>query len=133
MYSDISQSNNRQVREDHESSHLLAGRYAATVQAVDVLATIVHEATDEAVVAEHDAGHLGDVLVALVLRDVAAVIHQAGNQVALSSLLCRTFFYLNGRRGKWLAYVTIYLSYTLSLHGHQRPVHVGVKPKPIHD
>ena len=124
MYSDISQSNNRQVREGHESSHLLAGGYAATVQAVDVLATIVHEATDEAVVAEHDAGHLGDVLVALVLRDVAAVIHQAGNQVALSSLLRRTFFYLSGRRGElWLAYVTIYLSYTLSLHGHQRPVH----------
>lgn len=100
MYSDISQSNNRHVREGHESSHLLAGGYAATVQAVDVLATIAHEATDEAVVAEHDAGHLGDVLVTLVLRDVAAVIHQAGNQVALSSLLRRTFFYLSGRRGK---------------------------------
>lgn len=64
------------------------------MQGVDILATFVHEATDEAVVTEHNAGHLDDVLVALVLCDVTAVIHQAGHQVALPSLLRCTFFYL---------------------------------------
>ena len=60
------------------------------MQAVDVVATLVHEAADEVVVAEHDAGHLGDVLVALVLTDVSTVIHQTGHQVALPSLFCST-------------------------------------------
>lgn len=76
------------------SSHLLSGTDAATVQGVDVITTIVHEAADQPVVAEDDAGHLGDVLLALVVADVAAVIHQAGHQVALPQLLRSTFFNL---------------------------------------
>lgn len=67
---------------------------AATVQVVDVLLTFVHEAADQPVVAEDDAGHLGDVLVALVLADVAAVIHQAGHQVAPPPLLLIALLYL---------------------------------------
>lgn len=67
---------------------------AAAAQAVDVFFTFVHEAADQSVVAEDDAGHLGDVLVTLVLADVATVIHQAGHQVAPPSLLLVTFLYL---------------------------------------
>ena len=63
---------------------------AAAVQDVDVVFTFVHEATDETKVAEDDTGHLGDVLVTLVLADVATVIHQAGHQVAPPSLLLVT-------------------------------------------
>lgn len=77
------------------ASHLLSCADAAAAQSVDVVATLVHEAADQPVVAEDDAGHLGDVLVALVVADVAAVIHQAGHQVALPQLLRRTFFNLN--------------------------------------
>lgn len=47
------------------------------MQGVDVLSTLVHEPADEAIVTEDDAGHLRDVLVALVLCDVPTVIHQA--------------------------------------------------------
>ena len=47
------------------------------MQGVDVLTTLVHEAADEAVVAEDDARHLRYVLLAVVLCDVATVIHQA--------------------------------------------------------
>lgn len=79
-------------------SHLLSSADAATVQDVDVVTTLVHEAADEAVVAEDDAGHLGDVLVTLVLADVATVIHQAGDQVALPSLLHSTLFNLGRKK-----------------------------------
>lgn len=48
---------------------------AAAAQVVDVFFTFVHEAADQSVVTEDDAGHFGDVLVALVLADVATVIH----------------------------------------------------------
>ena len=75
-------------------SHLVSHVDAAAVQAVDVFFTFVHEAADQPVVAEDDAGHLGDVLVALVLADVAAVIHQAGHQVAPPPLLLVTLLYL---------------------------------------
>lgn len=61
---------------------MAAGSDAATAQRVDVVFALVHEAADESVVAEDNAGHLGDVLVALVLADVAAMVHQAGDQVA---------------------------------------------------
>lgn len=67
---------------------------AAAAQAVDVLFTFVHEATDQPVVAEGDAGHLGDVLVTLVLTDVATVIHQAGHEVAPPTLHLVALFYL---------------------------------------
>lgn len=67
---------------------------AATVQVVDVFFTFVHEATDQSVVTEDDTGHLGDVLVALVLADVATVIHQAGDEVAPPTLLLVTLLYL---------------------------------------
>lgn len=67
---------------------------AAAAQVIDVLFTFVHEATDQSVVAEDDAGHFGDVLVTLVLADVATVIHQAGHQVAPSPLLLVTLLYL---------------------------------------
>ena len=60
-------------------AHLVSHIDAAAAQAVDVFFTFVHEATDQSVVAEDDAGHLGDVLVTLVLADVATVIHQAGH------------------------------------------------------
>lgn len=76
------------------SSYLVSHVDAATVQDVDVLFTFVHEATDQPVVAEDDAGHLGDVLVALVLADVATVIHQAGHQVAPPPLLVVALLYL---------------------------------------
>lgn len=71
---------------------------AAAAQAVDVLFAFVHEAADQLVVAEDDAGHLGDVLVALVLADVATVIHQAGHQVAPAPLLVITLLYLQAGR-----------------------------------
>lgn len=61
------------------------------MQGVDVIATLVHEAADQPVVAVDDGGHLGDVLVALILRDVAAMIHQAGHQVAFPTQLLCTF------------------------------------------
>lgn len=78
-------------------SHLLPSADAATAQRVDVVTAAVHEAADEAVVAEDDAGHLGDVLLAVVVADVAAVVHQAGHQVALAQLLGGTFFNLAKR------------------------------------
>lgn len=67
---------------------------AAAVQAVDVVSAFVHEAADQPVVAEDDAGHLGDVLVTLALADVATVIHEAGHQVAPPSLHLVTLLYL---------------------------------------
>lgn len=67
---------------------------AAAAQTVDIFFTFVHEAADQSVVAKDDAGHLGDVLVALVLADVATVIHQTGNQVAPPPLLLITLLYL---------------------------------------
>lgn len=76
------------------ASHLLPHADAAAVQRVDVLAAAVREAADEAEVAEDDAGHLGDVLLAVVVADVAAVVHQAGHQVALAQLLGSAFFNL---------------------------------------
>lgn len=74
--------------------YLLSGYDAATVQHVYVLPTFVHEATDESVVAEDDGGHFGDVLVALIVSDVTAVIHQTGHQVTFPKFLCCTFFNL---------------------------------------
>lgn len=68
--------------------------YASTVQVVDVVFTFVHEATDQPIVTEDDASHLCDVLVTLVLADVATVIHQAGHQVAFPPLLLITLLYL---------------------------------------
>ena len=79
-----------------DKAHLLSSADAATVQRVDVLAAFVHEAADEPEVAEDYGGHLGDVLVALPLTDVATVIHQAGHQVALALLLLCAFFDLQG-------------------------------------
>ena len=76
-------------------SHLVSHVDAAAAQAVDVFLTFVHEAADQPVVAEDDAGHLGDVLVTLVLADVATVIHQAGHQVAPTPLLLVTLLYLH--------------------------------------
>lgn len=80
---------------------------AAAAQCVDVVFALVHEAADEPVVTEDDAGHLGDVLVALVLADVAAVVDQAGDQVAppslfLLALLDLEMFWVDGR-GRFLA------------------------------
>lgn len=80
--------------------HLLSGADAAAVQSIDVIVTLGHEAADQPVVAEYDARHLGDVLVALVVADVPTVIHQAGHQVALPQLLRCTFFDLN-REHSW--------------------------------
>lgn len=65
------------------------------MQRVDVVSTLVHEATYEPVVTEDDAGHLGDVLIALVLGDVAAVIYQTGHYVAFTSLFNCAFFNLD--------------------------------------
>lgn len=67
---------------------------ASTAQAVDVFFTLVHEATDQPVVTEDYTGHLGDVLVTLVLADVATVINQAGHQVAPAPLLLVTLLEL---------------------------------------
>ncbi len=78
----------------HTLSHLVSYVDAAAVQVVDVFFAFVHEAADQSVVAEDDTGHLGDVLVALVLANVAAVIYQAGHQVAPPSLLLIALFYL---------------------------------------
>lgn len=68
---------------------------APTVQAVDVLLTLVREATDESVVTENDASHLSHILVTLIIADVATVIHQAGHQVAPSPLLLIALLNLN--------------------------------------
>ncbi len=57
-------------------AYLLSSVDASTVQFVDVVLALVHEAADQPVIAEDDAGHLGDVLVTLVLRDVGAVLYQ---------------------------------------------------------
>lgn len=65
------------------------------MQSVDVFAALIHEAADQPVVTEDDAGHLGDVLVTLVVADVASVVHQAGHQIALPQLLRSTFFNLD--------------------------------------
>lgn len=81
----------------HTHCHLLSYVDAPAAQAVYILFAFIHEATDESVVAEDDAGDLGDVLVALVLADVASVIHQAGHQVSPPSLLLVTLLYLQVR------------------------------------
>lgn len=86
------------LKSDIPSPHLLSGADAATFQRVDVIATLVHEAADQPVVAENNGGHLGDVLVALVVGDVATVIYEAGNQEAFPQLLRSTFFNLNGEK-----------------------------------
>lgn len=86
-------------------SHLAAaGSDAAAAQRVDVVFALVHEAADEPVVAEDDASHLGDVLVALVLADIAAMVHQARDQVAappllLLALLDLETFWRKGEKG----------------------------------
>lgn len=77
------------------TSDLLPSVDAATEECVDVFTAVVHEATDEPVIAEDDAGHLGNVLPALVVTDVATVIHQAGHEVTLPHLLSSTFFNLH--------------------------------------
>lgn len=56
-------------------AYLLSSVDASTVQFVDVVLALVHEAADQPVIAEDDAGHLGDVLVTLVLGDVGAVLN----------------------------------------------------------
>lgn len=56
-------------------AYLLSSVDASTVQFVDVVLALVHEAADQPVIAEDDAGHLGDVLVTLVLCDVGAVLN----------------------------------------------------------
>lgn len=76
-------------------SHLMSHIDAPTVQAVDVLLTLVREATDESVVTENDASHLSHILVTLIIADVATVIHQAGHQVAPSPLLLIALLNLN--------------------------------------
>lgn len=80
---------------DCAASHLLSRADAAAAQRVNVVAAAVHEAADEPVVAEDDGGHLGDVLLAVVVADVPTVVHQAGHQVALAQLLGSTFFNLS--------------------------------------
>lgn len=80
------------------AAHLLSSDDVPTLQGVDVIMTLLHEATDQSVVAEDDAGHLGDVLVALVVADVATMFHQTGHQVAFSQLLRSTFFNLSRDR-----------------------------------
>lgn len=80
-------------------SHLVSSADATTAQGIDIITAVVHEATDQSVVAEDDTGHLGDVLLALVVTDVAAVIHQARHQVALPQFLSRTFFNLQHFEG----------------------------------
>lgn len=77
------------------TSDLVPSVDAATEQRVDVFVAVVHEATDEPIIAEDDAGHLGNVLPALVVTDVATVIHQAGHEVTLPQLLGSTFFNLD--------------------------------------
>lgn len=79
-------------------THFFSSDDASTVQGIDVLSALVHEATYEAVVTEDDTGHLCDVLMALVLSDVATVIHQAGHQIAFTSLLICTFFNLGSEQ-----------------------------------
>lgn len=81
-------------------AHLFFRADTATAQRVDILATLVHEAADQTVVAEDDAGHFVDVLVALVVADVAAVIHQTGHQEAFPQLLGCTFFNLSHQERK---------------------------------
>lgn len=76
-------------------SHLLSHADAAAAQRIDVVMAAVHEAADEPVVTEDDGGHLGDVLLAVVVADVPTVVHQAGHQVALAQLLGGTFFNLS--------------------------------------
>lgn len=80
------------------AAHLLSSDDVPTLQGVDVFKTLVREATDHSVVAEDDAGHLGDVLVALVVADVATMFHQTGHQVAFPQLLRSTFFNLSRDR-----------------------------------
>lgn len=75
-------------------AHLLSSVDASTVQFVDVVLALVHEAADQPVIAEDDAGHLGDVLAALVLGDVGAVFYQTRHQVTLPTLLTRTLLNL---------------------------------------
>lgn len=70
---------------------------ASTLQGVDVFSAFVHKATYEPIVAEDDAGHLGDVLMALAFCDVGAVVHQAGHQIAFPPLLICTLFQLRNR------------------------------------
>lgn len=76
------------------TSDLLPSVDAATEESVDVFTAVVHEATDEPVIAKDDAGHLGNILPALVVTDIATVIHQAGHEVTLPQLLSSTFFNL---------------------------------------
>lgn len=91
------------------SRYLFSKPNAPTFQNVDVIFTVIHEATDQTVITENDGCHLGDVLVTLVLSDVASVIHQAGNQVTFSNWFISTLFDL--LKGKWLFYTIILFSY----------------------
>jgi len=67
------------------SGYLFPGSDAAAFQEVDVSLAVVHEAADQPVIAEDNGCHLGDVLMALVLRDVASVIHQTRHQEAFAN------------------------------------------------
>lgn len=67
---------------------------ASTLQGVDVFSAIIHKAAYEPIVAEDDAGHLGDVLMTLAFCDVSTVVHQAGHQIAFPSLLICALFQL---------------------------------------
>lgn len=73
---------------------------AAAAQVIYILSAFIHEATDQSVVAENNAGDLGDVLVALILADVASMIHEAGHQIASPSFLLITLLYLKGKKTK---------------------------------
>lgn len=67
------------------SGYLFSGSNAATFQEIDVSLAVVHEATDQPIIAEDNGCHFSDVLMALVLSDVASVIHQTRHQEAFTN------------------------------------------------
>lgn len=58
------------------SEYLFSRSNAATFQEIDVSLAVIHEATDQPIITEDNGCHFSDVLMTLVLGDVASVIHQ---------------------------------------------------------
>lgn len=56
--------------------YLFSRSNAATFEEIDVSFAVIHEATDQTIITEDNGCHFSDVLMALVLSDVASMIHQ---------------------------------------------------------
>lgn len=94
------------------SRYLFSRSNAATFQEIDVSFAVVHEATDQAVITEDNGCHFSDVLMALVLSDVASVIHQTWHQEPFTNwFICTLLYLLKKKKGK----ITVAAAYEFNL------------------